>query len=151
MLDLLDARIQNWARHYRNRLIKRATASLEGLYRPPRGAEIEWETEPAKAAPLPSVDVQDAERLEDAWLCVPNHKLKLFLRLHYCRRRSWWYVRRRCSLVGDLNENRMMADAAMALSLQEIAQNRHKPVAQARKRIVIAIQFDALALCAPAA
>lgn len=142
MQDSFHARIQNWARHYRTTHIKRPTPSLEGRYRPPRGAEIEWETEPAKAAPLPPTDPFDAQLIEDAWLCIPNRKMKLFLRLHYCYRLPWSRVRRKCSLSDGFEQNLLMADAALALSIQEISQNGRKAIAQVRKRIVVSSQFD---------
>lgn len=44
-------------------------------------------------------------------------------------------------MTGTFEDNKMMADAALALSIQQIADNAHNTVAQARKRIVIELQF----------
>ena len=44
-------------------------------------------------------------------------------------------------MIGSFEDNRLMADAALALSIQEIGENGKKTVALARKRIVIALQF----------
>jgi hypothetical protein len=92
---MIEARLHNWARYWRVGFHKRATASLEGLYRPPRGAEIDWETEPAAMAPQPAADAADAILVESAWVRMLNPQYKLLLKLHYCHKRSQWHIKRK--------------------------------------------------------
>lgn len=81
---MIESRLENWARHWKTGFQKRATTSLEGNYRPPRGAEIDWETDPVAMAPKPAPDVADAILVEDAWVVMFDPTLKQLLRMHYC-------------------------------------------------------------------
>ena len=85
---MIESRLENWARHWKTGFQKRATTSLEGNYRPPRGAEIDWETDPVAMAPKPAPDVADAILVEAAWVVMFDPTLKQFLRMHYCLKRS---------------------------------------------------------------
>lgn len=85
---MIESRLENWARHWKTGFHKRATTSLEGNYRPPRGAEIDWETDPVAMAPKPAPDAADAQLVEDAWVVMFDERLKQLLRRHYCLKRS---------------------------------------------------------------
>jgi hypothetical protein len=85
---MIESRLENWARHWKTAFHKRATTSLEGNYRPPRGAEIDWETDPVAMAPKPAPDAADAVLVENAWVVMFDPRLKELLRRHYCTKRS---------------------------------------------------------------
>lgn len=113
---MIEQRLINWARYWRVGLHKRVTPSLEGRYRAPRGAEIDWETEPAAMAPLPSPDAADAILVESAWVSLPNPAYKAFLRFHYCQRRSTWYIKRKLRIF-DYDGAMLLAHAAIMRSI----------------------------------
>jgi hypothetical protein len=105
----MEARLHNWARYWRAGFHKRATASLEGLYRPPRGAEIDWETEPAAMAPQPAADAADAILVESAWVRMLNPQYKMLLKLHYCHKRSKWFIVRKLRIKEQYHDALMSA------------------------------------------
>jgi hypothetical protein len=90
----IDRRLKNWGRWCRSRPHYAHVFSIEGRYRAPRGAELEWETATPPPSPLGRPDDPDGLALELVIRLMPRkHRMALkFLyvfeaKVDWCRRR----------------------------------------------------------------
>jgi hypothetical protein len=72
-------RCENWAHYVRLRRLRGQANSLEGGYRPPRGAN--WETRGAPTVP-PTPELHDAQAIEDA--------VSILALYHHTLLRAWY-------------------------------------------------------------
>lgn len=134
---MIEQRLENWARHWKTGFQKRATTSLEGNYRPPRGAEIDWETDPVAMAPKPAPDVADAILVESAWVVMLDERLKELLRRHYCLKHASTNILRDLRLPRSERYGSVLFRAQQAIE-RELNSN---PKVIAQRRIFVVNQI----------